>query len=64
MIPLYISIPCIILTLIVICHWLLTLDIDWEDAFKGAKEIVVQMIIITCAIVAITSIVQWIDGVK
>lgn len=65
MIPLWISIPCVILTLIVICHWLLALDIDWEDAFKGAKEIAIKMIIITCVIVAIFSIFQWIGyGLK
>lgn len=63
MIPLWISIPCVILTLIVICHWLLALDIDWEDAFKVAKEIAIKMIIITCVIVAIFSIFQWIGYV-
>lgn len=53
MIPLWVSIPCVILTLIVICHWFLKLDIDWEDAFRGARDIAVTMVIIICVIVAI-----------
>lgn len=65
MIPLWISIPCVILTLIIICHWFLKLDIDWEDAFRGARDIAVTMIIIICVIVAIFSIFQWIGyGIK
>lgn len=65
MIPLWISIPCIILTLIVICHWFLKLDIDWEDAFMGARDIAVTMIIIICVVIAIFSIFQWIGyGIK
>lgn len=59
MIPLWLSIPCIIVFLLVVFHWFLTLDIDWEEAFNNAKGIAIQMIIIACEIVAILSVVQW-----
>ena len=59
MIPLWLTIPCIIVCLIIIVHWFLTLDIDYEEAFENAKNIAIQMIIITCFIIAILSMVQW-----
>lgn len=59
MIPLWISIPCIIVCLIVIILWLMTIDIDWEEAFKNAKDIAMTMIIISCFVIAGLSIVQW-----
>lgn len=65
MIPLWLAIPCIIVCLIVIVLWLMTIDIDWEEAFKGAKDIAITMIVIACFIVAGLSIVQWfMFGVK
>ena len=48
MIPLWLAIPCIIVCLIVIILWLMTIDIDWEEAFKNAKDIAMTMIIIVC----------------
>ena len=59
MIPLWLTIPCIIVCLIIIVYWFLTLDIDYEEAFENAKNIAIQMIIITCFIIAILSVVQW-----
>ena len=59
MIPLWLSIPCIIVCLIVIILWLMTIDIDWEEAFQNAKDIVITMIIIACFIIAGLSVVQW-----
>lgn len=58
MIPFYISIPCVILSLIVVCHWLLT-EVDWEDTFKRSKEIAIQFVILACGITAIISTLQW-----
>jgi hypothetical protein len=37
----------------------MSLDIDWEEAFKGAKDIAITMIVITCFIIAGFSIIQW-----
>ena len=59
MIPLWLSIPCIIVCLIVIILWLMTIDIDWEEAFQNAKDIAIAMIIIACFIIAGLSVVQW-----
>lgn len=59
MIPLWISIPCEIITLIIICRWFLSLDIDWKEAFKNTKEIVINMIAITCLIVSFIATLQW-----
>lgn len=60
MIPLWLSIPCIILTLTFICHWVLTSDTDWEEVYMIAKGIAVVMIVFACAVVATVSIFQWI----
>lgn len=60
MIPLWLAIPCIIVCLIVTVLWFMSLDIDWEEAFKGAKDIAITMIVITCFIIAGFSIIQWI----
>lgn len=59
MIPLWLAIPCIIVCLIVTILWFMSLDINWEEAFRNAKEIIVDMIIIACFIIAGLSIVQW-----
>ena len=37
----------------------MTIDIDWEEAFKNAKDIAMTMIIIVCFVIAGLSIVQW-----
>lgn len=60
MIPLWLSIPCIIVCFIVIVLWFMSIDIDWERAFYTARDIAITMIVIACSIVAGLSIVQWI----
>ena len=58
MIPIWLTIPCIIVCLIVIAIWLLEKDIDWLEVLINAKDIVISMIIISCFIVVIFSIIQ------
>lgn len=65
MIPLWLAIPCIVVCLIVAILWFMSLDINWEEAFRNAKGIAIDMILITCFVIAILSIVQWfMFGVK
>ena len=59
MIPLWLSIPCIIVTLIIVILWFMSLDIDWEEAFGNARDIVINMIIIASMVITILSIFQW-----
>lgn len=59
MIPLWLAIPCISVCLIVTILWFMSLDINWEEAFRNARGIIVDMIIIACFIIAGLSIVQW-----
>ena len=60
MIPLWLSLPCIIVCFIVIVLWFMSIDIDWERAFCTARDIAITMIVIACSIVADLSIVQWV----
>lgn len=65
MIPLWLTAPCFILLLIIICRWLLTLNISWKAVLTGVKEIAMTAITVFCIVVVILSICQWIiQGVK
>ena len=58
MVPLWLSITCTILLLVIICRKLLTLNISWKGIFEGIKELVIAIIIATCVGVIMLSICQ------
>lgn len=60
MVPLWLSITCTILLLVIICCKLLTLNISWKGVFEGIKELVIAIITATCVGVIMLSICQMI----
>ena len=61
MIPLWLTITCSIILLIVIFYNILTSDIDWEIVMAVVKVVAITIITTICVAVVTISICQWIS---